>query len=195
MKMPRCNAPPRRRLALAATLALAGCAVAPTAPSVLVLPGTHTSAEQFQADDAACRQHAHALVAPQADAANNQAAGAAVIGTALGAAIGALLGSGSYYQNSSIAWGAGSGLMMGSAIGSGNSQSSNYSLQQRFDVAFMQCMYQRGNQVPGQPAYRSYAPRSAPPSYPPPDYPAPANLPSNTAPPSYPPPNTPPPSG
>lgn len=191
----RSTGPMRGGSTLAVVLALAGCAVAPTTPSVLVLPGNHTSAAQFQVDDAVCRQRAHDLVAPQASAANNQAAGAAVVGTALGAAIGALMGSGSYYQNSSIAWGAGSGLMMGSAVGSGNSQSANYGLQQRFDVAFMQCMYQRGNQVPGHPTARRNAPSATTPNYPPPDYPAPANLPPNTAPSNYPPPNTLPPRG
>ena len=83
-------------LGLAATVGLAGCAVAPTSPTVMVLPGTHTSVLQFQADDSACRQFAQAVVAPQVDAANNQAAASAVIGTALVAAVGALAGSGSY---------------------------------------------------------------------------------------------------
>ena len=96
---------------------LVGCAVAPSAPSVMVLPGTQKSAAQFNADNAACQQHAQALVAPQAEAANTQAVGSAVVGTAIGAAVGALLGSGSYYNHNSAAWGAGTGLMMGSMVG------------------------------------------------------------------------------
>ena len=41
---------------LVAAVVLAGCASAPTGPSVMVLPGTNKSMEQFQADDARCRQ-------------------------------------------------------------------------------------------------------------------------------------------
>ena len=41
-----------------AAATLAGCASAPTGPSVMVLPGTGKSTEQFQQDDARCRQMA-----------------------------------------------------------------------------------------------------------------------------------------
>jgi hypothetical protein len=178
-------------VASVATLGLlAGCAVAPTAPSVLVMPGAQKSVAQFDTDNAACQQRAGAYVAPQVDAANTQAAGSAVVGTAIGAALGALMGSGYYYNNSAAAWGAGTGLMMGSAVGSSQSQAANFGLQQHYDQAYLQCMFQRGNQVPGQVVYRRAVPavRPAPPSYPPPGYPAPS-----TPPPSIPPPNTPPP--
>jgi hypothetical protein len=37
---------------------LGACATAPTGPTVMVLPGSGISFEQFQADDAACRQWA-----------------------------------------------------------------------------------------------------------------------------------------
>jgi len=173
---------------LAAAVLLAGCATAPSAPSVLVLPGTYKTATQFDADNAACQQQAQALVARQAEAANTQAVGTAVVGTALGAAVGALLGAGSYYSNNSAAWGAGTGLMVGGAVGGSQSQAAGYGLQQRYDMIFMQCMYARGHRVPGQTAYRRAlpakpAPRSAPPSYPPPGYPAPSIPPPNTPPP------------
>jgi hypothetical protein len=175
-------------VSLTAAALLAGCAVAPSAPSVMVLPGTQKSAAQFDADNAACQQRAQAYVAPQAEAANTQAVGAAVVGTALGAAVGALLGSGSYYPNQAAAWGAGTGLMMGSAVGASGSQASAYGLQQRYDTAFVQCMLQLGHQVPGQAAYRRVAPvapasRAAPPRYPPPSYLAPNIPPPNTLPP------------
>ena len=39
-------------------LFLAGCAVTPAGPTVLVLPGTGKPFDQFQADDAACRSWA-----------------------------------------------------------------------------------------------------------------------------------------
>src|SRR5438105_9494113 len=43
---------------LAAALLLAACATVPMGPSVMVLPGTGKNFEQFQADDAVCRQWA-----------------------------------------------------------------------------------------------------------------------------------------
>jgi len=44
---------------LAGVLALAGCVVLPPAgPSLQALPGSRLSFEQFQIDDAACRQYA-----------------------------------------------------------------------------------------------------------------------------------------
>lgn len=41
-----------------AAVVIAGCASAPTGPSVMVLPGGGKTAEQFQGDDAKCRQMA-----------------------------------------------------------------------------------------------------------------------------------------
>jgi hypothetical protein len=43
---------------IAAAAVLAGCAGTPTGPSVMVLPATGKSTEQFQAEDAKCRQMA-----------------------------------------------------------------------------------------------------------------------------------------
>jgi hypothetical protein len=142
-------------MAMAAMVVLGGCAVAPTSPTVMVLPGTQKSPGQFQADASACQLEAQNFVAPLAQAANNQAASNVVIGTVVGAAAGALLGQGSYNPGAVAAWGAGTGMLVGSAAAGGNSQVSSYSLQQQFNFAYMQCMYQRGHQVPGQPAYRS----------------------------------------
>jgi hypothetical protein len=204
-------------LALASALALGGCAIAPTAPTVMVLPGTQKNPALFQADYQACQLEAQARLAPATEAANNQAASNVVIGTVLGAAVGALLGQGSYNPGAVAAWGAGTGLLMGSSAAGGSSQGSTYSLQLGYNQVFMQCMYQRGHQVPGQVAYpRQGAAASPPPpstyrapvypssAYPPPNYPAPNYPPPNTAPPvypppgntapGYPPPNTPPPS-
>jgi hypothetical protein len=197
MKPARPNLHTARRLGwLVWAAALGGCAVTPSAPTVLVLPGVQKSTPQFQADIAACQQQAQAFVAPQVDAANNQAAANAVVGTAIGAAVGALLGSGYYYNNSSAAWGAGTGLLVGSSIGAGQSQVSSYSLQQRYDIAFMQCMYQLGNQVPGQEVKRRpvQGVRTVP-AVPPTYAPAPTYPPPNTPAPNFPPPNTPPPIG
>jgi hypothetical protein len=48
----------RTALALAAALTLSACSTVPRGPSVMVLPGAGKSLEQFQLDDAACRQWA-----------------------------------------------------------------------------------------------------------------------------------------
>ena len=184
-------------MAMAAMVVLGGCAVAPTSPTVMVLPGTQKSPGQFQADASACQLEAQNVVAPLAQAANNQAASNVVIGTMVGAAAGALLGQGSYHPGAVAAWGAGTGMLVGSAAAGGNSQVSSYSLQQQFNFAYMQCMYQRGHQVPGQPAYRSQpagvAPPPPPPNYRPQAAPAQGYPPSSYSAPMYPPPNTPPP--
>jgi hypothetical protein len=191
-------------LAWAALAVLAGCAVAPTAPSVAVLPGTQKSQAQFQGEVSLCQQQAQAQVAPATQAANDQALASAAVGTVLGAAVGALLGS-PYYAGQSAAWGAGSGLLLGGAMGGSAAQASSYGLQQRYDAAYVQCMYAQGNQVPVPAGYRRAAmpsPSPRAPSYPPPNTQAPSNpAPPTSAPgqrmqpPSYPPPNTPPPLG
>lgn len=174
-----------------AVLVLAGCAAAPVGPSVLVLPSARTPPAQFDADMAACRERAQAQVAPQVQAANDGAAATVVAATAIGAAVGALFGS-PYAVGPSAAWGAGSGLLVGGALGAGASQTAGQGLQQRYDVAYLQCMVAFGHGVPVQAAGR-VAPyrQGVPPSVPPPGTPPPAGLP----PPSTPPPGTPPPQG
>jgi hypothetical protein len=88
----------RRALVLAA-LVLGGCASAPTGPSVMVLPGTNKSMEQFQTEDARCRQ----------------------------AAAEELL-----------------------------REKGQVSAQKRYDMAYLQCMYAQGNQIPiSRPGYSS----------------------------------------
>ena len=86
---------------IVAAVVVAGCASAPTGPSVMVLPGSGKSIEQFQSDDARCRQVATSELA---------------------------------------------------AVASGN-----VSDQRRYDMAYMQCMYAQGNQVPvsNRPGYSS----------------------------------------
>ena len=174
---------------LLGVLALSGCATMPEGPSYAAMPGSRSTFEQFQMDDAACRQYGTQAIGgttPQQNA-NNAAAGSAVVGTALGAAIGGLLGG-----HEGAAVGAGMGLFTGAAVGAGNSQAAGYSSQQRYDNAYYQCMYSRGHRVP-VPASAARAMRQANAGYPPPpNAPAPYTRPS---PPAAPPPNaaTPPP--
>jgi len=156
-----------RVLLAAATLSLGACAVVPTGPSVMALPGSGKSFDQFRADDGSCRQYAFVQsggVSTQ-DAANTSAVASTVIGTALGAAAGAAFGGG---QGAAV--GAGAGLLTGAAIGTGTAQTSGYATQQRYDGAYIQCMYAAGHKVPvyGNLSEAAPAPRPRAYYYPPP---------------------------
>lgn len=133
--------------AIAALLLLGGCVSVPSGPSVMVLPGSGKSFDQFRADDMDCRQFASSQVggATPGSAAESSGVQSAVIGTAIGAAAGALIGG----HGNPAAAGAGIGLLFGSASGSGAANQSQYELQRRYDVGYQQCMYARGNQIPG----------------------------------------------
>jgi len=126
----------------ALALLLAGCAVVPTAPSIMALPGTGKSFERFRADDAACRQYAYQQIGGATQAAEQAAVQSAVVGTAVGAAAGAAFGG-----SQGAAVGAGTGLIVGSAAGS-QSYAYGYQGQRAFDHAYLQCMYAAGHRVP-----------------------------------------------
>ena len=146
-------------------LMLSGCATIPTGPSVMVMPPAGKSFEQFQADDAICRQFAYEQVGGVTgqEAAQRSAVSSAVIGTALGAAAGAAIGSASGNVGAGAAIGAGSGLLLGSAAGTGYASGSYYEAQRRYDNAYMQCMYAKGNQIPGTTTRRVRRVAQAPP--------------------------------
>lgn len=124
---------------------LTGCASLPEGPSVMVLPGTGLSFEQFGNDDAVCRQYSLGQVGGTTpnQAAASAGVGSAAVGTALGAAAGAALGGGE-----GAAIGAGTGLVAGSIVGTGTAERSGYGAQQRYDIAYIQCMYAKGHRVP-----------------------------------------------
>jgi hypothetical protein len=156
-------------LVLGATLALGACAVAPpTGPSVMALPGPGKNLPDFQRDDAGCRQYADQQIGygSPAAAATQSGVGSALIGTGLGAAAGALLGVAAGSPGVGAAIGAGSGLLLGSAVGANTAAASGLGMQQRYDIAYTQCMYASGNQVqpgPGPAAYPyAYAPYGPP---------------------------------
>ena len=149
----------RLSIGLASTLALAACAVAPPAgPSVMALPQQGKSFEAFQQDDGICRGWASQQTggAPAAQAANNSAVGSAIVGTALGAGIGAALGSVGGAAGAGAAIGGATGLLAGSAIGANNAQYAGANAQQRYDAAYTQCMYSKGDTVQSPPGgYRA----------------------------------------
>jgi len=131
-------------------LLLAGCAQTPMGPTVQVMPGPGKSFEAFQYDQMSCKQFAEQSVAGQAQSANNQAVGAAVLTTALGAGLGAATGSAwRHGAGTGAAIGAGAGAATGAAIGSSMSANAQMGIQGQYDNAFAQCMYSKGEMVPG----------------------------------------------
>jgi uncharacterized protein YcfJ len=159
-------------MAAVTTLALlAGCAQQPMGPRVAVMPAPDKPFAVFQQDDAVCRQFAQQQSAGVAEQANNAQVGTAVVGTLLGAGLGAAIGGGR-----GAAIGAGTGAVAGTAVGAGQAERGTYTAQQLYDNAYSQCMYSRGNQVPGFVAAPSYAPPPPPPppgAMPPPPPPPP----------------------
>lgn len=147
------------RLSLIGLMLVTGCASLPTGPSVMSLPGSRKNFDQFRADDVDCRQFAYVQVGgttPQ-NAAIESGVASAVVGTAVGAGAGALIGGS---QGAGV--GAGVGLVTGALVGQSYAGGAYYSVQQRYDNAYQQCMYAKGHkiQVSGQFA-RSLQERSA----------------------------------
>jgi hypothetical protein len=140
-------------------LLLAGCAETPMGPTVQVMPGPGKSFDAFQFDQAGCKQFAEQSVAGQAQAANTQAVGAAALTTVVGAGLGAAIGGG---RGAGI--GAASGAIGGTAIGAAASSNAQLSIQQQYDNAFAQCMFAKGNMVPGYGPMMVQAP-PPPPGY------------------------------
>lgn len=158
----------RARVSLAlGLLALAACTSIPTGPSVLVLPGSGRNFEQFRADDAVCKQFAREQVGGSSSyAANDSMARSAIAGTAVGALAGAAIGG-----DNAAGIGAGTGLLFGTMAGASAGEMSGYASQQRYDHAFIQCMYAKGHRVPVSGRLMSYPP-PPPPGPPPPPPPA-----------------------
>ncbi len=185
-----------RRIGLSAALLglVAGCATRPIGPSTTVMPAPNKPFDVFMSDDNICRQFANQQSGGTAAAekANEEATRGAILGTLAGAAVGAVASAGSGGRGA--APGAAIGAVAGTAIGAGEANRSVAQIQRDYDRAYIQCMYSRGNQVPGYhvappppPAMTTggggYPP--PPPSYsppPPPPGPPPAAPPPSSAP-------------
>ncbi|MDP1557667.1 MAG: glycine zipper family protein [Nitrosomonas sp.] len=126
-------------------LLLTACVSIPTGPSVMTLPGSGKSFDQFRSDDYQCRQYAHEQVGGMTPNQSSRSSGieSAAIGAGIGAIAGVALGGG---QGAAI--GAGTGLLAGSLIGTGTASASGYEGQQRYDISYIQCMYANGHRVP-----------------------------------------------
>ncbi len=136
-------------LPILAGCTLAGCYHAPHGPSVMALPGRNKDFDQFRYDDGVCRQFAAEQIGiTPARAANDTAVANAALGTVVGAAAGAAIGAATGSPATGAAVGAGSGLLGGTLLGAGNAEAARYDAQQRYDMAYLQCMYAKGNQIP-----------------------------------------------
>jgi hypothetical protein len=138
-------------------IVLAGCASAPNGPRVAVMPAQGKPFEVFEAEDKYCRGYAEKSIGDSGnESAAKNFAGAAIVGTVVGAAAGALT------HDGHGAGGAGTGLVVGSLAGAGESANASRDAQQRYDIAYEQCMYAKGNQIPGYSAARQNYPPPPP---------------------------------
>lgn len=165
---------------LGIALVLGACAtVPPNGPAVMVLPGSNSNFNQFRADDVDCQQYAMQSIGhtTPAQAAANSAVNSAATGAAVGAAAGALIGAASGNPAGGAAVGAGTGLLVGSAGGVNAYGAAADVMQDRYDTAYVQCMYAKGHQVPVpaslRTAYGSPAVSAPPPPAPPANLPPP----------------------
>lgn len=169
---------------VATTLCLAACATTPTGPSHMALPGTGKDFNRFKTDDLSCRDYALTSIGGKSvnQQYNASLANTTVVGTVIGAAIGAAAGGGE-----GAAVGAGVGALSGGAIGANAADVSGMHAQEKYDHAYLQCMYAAGHRIPvpaslartyqqpstpsantSQPAYTAPATTAYPP--PPPGY-------------------------
>jgi hypothetical protein len=141
---------------------LLGCATVPTGPSVMVWPAPGKTFEAFQEEDTACRQWADQQAGGSAtQVANENLANGMAVGAVAGAAVGAMIGAASGNVGAGAAIGAGTGLVGGAAVASGPANAAGWEVQRRYDIAYEQCMYAKGNEVQGV-RQASSRPSSAP---------------------------------
>jgi len=138
-------------LLLSVAVLLSGCAVIPTGPTVAVMPGPDKPFEAFQTDDAVCRQWAHQQIGGTSpgQTANRSVAGGATLGALMGAGLGAAIGAATGNMGAGAAIGGATGFVGGAGMGSDAGGYSAYRLQARYDIAYQQCMYAKGNSLPG----------------------------------------------
>jgi hypothetical protein len=132
-------------------LSLSGCATAPLGPTVQVMPAPGKSFQVFQQEQNECQSWALQSIGGQAavDKANSDAIATGAVGTIIGTGIGALAGSASGQTGAGAQIGAAGGLAVGASAGANQSMRSTAILQKMYNDSYEQCMYAKGNQVPG----------------------------------------------
>lgn len=148
-------------VAVSAGLTLAGCAASvPVSPTVMALPPPGEDFAVFQQHEQTCRHYASAQTGGETpgQAASKSGLGGAVVGTGLGAAAGALLGSASGHVGSGAAIGAGSGLLVGGLLGSARGKEAAAAVQHQYDMSYEQCMVANGERIAAPVRPVVYAP-------------------------------------
>jgi hypothetical protein len=136
----------RRVVYCSALLVFAGCTTnLPMGPRVAVMPAPGKPFEVFAAEDRMCRQYAEQSIGSSPNqVASQNAVSTTAAGVAIGTAAGALLGG-----REGAPTGAAVGLLAGSTAGLDQAAYASRDTQWRYDIAYQQCMYAKGNQVPG----------------------------------------------
>jgi hypothetical protein len=147
--------------------ALTGCTSVPNGPSVAVMPAPGKPFDLFVAEDRECRKFAQQSIGKSAsEAGTDSEVKSMAAGTAIGAVAGAVIGGG----HNGAGTGAAIGLLSGASIGSNEARYSEREAQRRYDISYEQCMYAKGNQLPGSSGYRPRARYVPPPAQPAPAY-------------------------
>jgi peptidoglycan hydrolase-like protein with peptidoglycan-binding domain len=129
---------------LALATLLSGCATQPIGPTVQVMPKPGKSFDVFAQEENTCKAYAQGQIAGAVDQTNRTAAGTMALGALLGAGVGAAAAGGQ-----GAAAGAAGGAAIGSVPAADNAAAAQATIQQRYDAAYSQCMYAKGNLVPG----------------------------------------------
>lgn len=135
---------------LCAALLSSGCATEPLGPTARVMPASGKPFQVFAQDQSLCKSFADGEVGGSSTTSNLKQLGTAAISTALGAGLGAAL---AHHAHGGASGGAGPGgaigAVAGALMGGRGSGVDQRNLQGRYDLAYTQCMYARGNQVAG----------------------------------------------
>lgn len=129
---------------------LVGCVPLIIGPKVHVMPKPGINMDIFRADDQACTDFAWDKVGGRdaVNRANQAAVGPTVLGALLGAGLGAAAGAGFGNAGAGAGVGAATGVTSGALIGDRNAHISRSEIQEQLDIAYTQCMYLKGHQLP-----------------------------------------------
>ena len=122
--------------AIAVMLSFGACAVPPVSPSVAVLPGGGKGMQAFNADDIACREYA---ASPKVDD------GTSLAGMGLGK-IEVASGRRGFAPLAGSVNPVGTGSVFGGAAAQDSGEPPT--AQQKYDTAYIRCMFSKGHKVP-----------------------------------------------
>lgn len=134
-----------------AALFLASCAPMPTGPTVAVMPAPNKPFDVFMQEEQLCRSWAaHSIGLEGHDAAADSLLRSSIAGAAIGAIAGAIVGG-----DHNVGAGAAMGTVIGATAGANQGNLGAWNAQRRYDLAYQQCMYSKGNVIPS-PDYGGY---------------------------------------